>query len=79
MSLPRRAVVIARKLRKKQRVKLWAFGFAEMAALVGKSEQAVRLDVCRGRVDPSDLGSLLRWVEAQREKQARRSVRGSRG
>lgn len=71
MPVVRRKVRMARKLRPKQRGALWAYGYFELAVLAGKSEQAVRLDVMRGRVDPGDLGSIFDWMLRSRARRAR--------
>lgn len=66
-----RTVRLARKLRPKQRLKLFAYGYFELAMLSGKSEQAVRLDVMRGRVDPESLVSILDWATRCRARRDR--------
>lgn len=38
--------------------KLWAYGYAEIAAYLGATEAAVRLAVYEKRLDPSSLESL---------------------
>lgn len=44
--------------------KLWAYGYADLAILLGTSEEAVRQRVCRGDFDPGDLISV--WEFCQR-------------
>lgn len=41
--------------------KLWAFGYADFAALFGMTEEAVRQRVRRGAFDPSDLESIFQF------------------
>lgn len=41
---------------------LWAYGYADIAALVGKSEHAVRQDACREKFSPADLASVVAYV-----------------
>lgn len=42
----------------KQRRRSWSFGYAELAALLDMSEEAVRQVVVRGVLDPSSLASI---------------------
>lgn len=45
---------------------LWAFGRADLAALLGVSERALAGLLKRGAVDPTDLESLARaWAARQ--------------
>jgi hypothetical protein len=40
------------------RRKLWAYGYAEIAAFLGTTEAAVRVAIHRGHLDPGSLESL---------------------
>lgn len=44
--------------------KLWAFGYADLAHVLGCEEWAVRRQVQRGLLDPLDLVALARAVTA---------------
>lgn len=43
----------------RRRGRLWAYGYATLAALFGVEQQTVRLWVSQGRLDPGDLESIL--------------------
>lgn len=51
---------------RKGRPRLWAFGYADLAQLLGRSEAAVRQLVARGRIDPRDLASVCAAWRARR-------------
>lgn len=44
------------------RTKLWAFSVADLAALAGKSEGAVRRDIRDGALDPTNLVGVFAWA-----------------
>ena len=46
--------------------KLWAFGYATLADLLGLSEMAVRQLVKRARLNPKDLRSVVSFYLTQR-------------
>lgn len=57
----RRAVVVTGRAPKGAR--LWAFGYADLAALLGIGEGALRNQVSAGKLDPLDLESICReWA-----------------
>lgn len=61
MKLRRRTVSLPQGAPKRGR--LFAFGYPELAKLLGLSEAAVRKRVSRGRLDPSDLETICReWA-----------------
>jgi hypothetical protein len=43
-------------------VRVWGFCLEDISRAVGKSVMAVRKDVSRGKLDPRDLASLVRYV-----------------
>lgn len=51
---------------KRVRVRLWAFGYRDLAALLGVTEQRVRVLVSRGRLDPASLEGVCRYWEGRR-------------
>lgn len=56
----RREVVLHEPETGRRRGRLWAYGYATLAALYGVKEQTVRLWVSRGDLDPASLGDVLR-------------------
>lgn len=44
------------------RPRLWAYGYADLAALLGCTEKAVRHLVARERFDPACLESVMRMA-----------------
>jgi hypothetical protein len=66
---PRRAVTVCRHTRTGQafgsggHARLWAFSYADLAALLDTSTGAVRTLVAAGRLDPTSLESVCRaWA-----------------
>lgn len=55
--------------------RLWAYGYSDLACLVGKSEDAIRHDVLRGRVNPSDLASVVAYVNEAAVRANRRETK----
>lgn len=45
---------------------LWAFSYADLAKLLGVTEQRVRVLVSRGRLDPTSLEGVCRYWEGRR-------------
>lgn len=45
-----------------RKVKLWAFGYADLAAALGMGVGAVRMAVHEGRFDPADLSSVVAFA-----------------
>lgn len=43
-------------------LRLWAFGYADLAALLGMKEGTVRQAVAEGRLDPGDLVQLVAFA-----------------
>jgi hypothetical protein len=43
--------------------KLWAYSYEEIAEAAGTTVGAVRQAASLGQYDPSDLGSVSRWIE----------------
>lgn len=64
----RRTVYVSRHVPKPRKggaqPKLWAYGYVDLARLVGKSATAVRQDARRGRFNPADLASVVAYVGA---------------
>jgi hypothetical protein len=58
--------------------RLWAYGYSDLARLVGKSEDAVRHDVQRGRLDPADLASVVAYVNEAGVRATRREAKAQR-
>lgn len=60
----RRLVIVSdlvpRGRKGRQGVRLWAYGYADLAALYGVPEATVRSRVKRGKLKPGDLLSVLR-------------------
>lgn len=59
--LPPRRVIVSRLVRR-GRTRLWAYGYADLAMLLGVSEGAVRQLVRRGKLDPSSLASVVAFA-----------------
>lgn len=53
------------------RRKLWAYGYATLARLLGMTETAVRTAVTRGRFNPASLESVLLYQKARRDRRTR--------
>lgn len=70
MAVCRRHVTVTARVRR--RARLWAFGYADLAALFGMKEGAVRQAVCDGRFDPSSLESVLAFAAWRRAGHRRR-------
>lgn len=74
---PRRSVTLCNHVSKGKwqrtgHVALWAFGYADLAALFGVNEGAVRMMVQREQLDPRDLESVCRvWATRLARAQAR--------
>lgn len=61
----RRQVVVSAHCQKRDR--LWAFGYADLARLLGVTEERVRNMVCDNALDPGDLEQVCRaWQVRQR-------------
>lgn len=54
----RRLVEVSDRVLPNRSVRLWAFGYADLAAFLGMKEDAIRQAVNRGTFDPGDLSSL---------------------
>jgi len=60
----RRTVIESGLVPKGGRPRLWAYGYADLAALFETTPQAIRQRVLRGTLDPSDLEDICRaWYE----------------
>lgn len=68
--LPRRSVITSSPLRSGERLRLWAYGYADLAALLGTTEGAVRQLVRRGRLDPKDLRAVCEAWRAREDRPA---------
>jgi hypothetical protein len=62
----RRVVTVSSIAARRGRPRLWAFGYADLALLLGCSEGAVRQLVKRQRLDPRDLASICTAWRARR-------------
>lgn len=47
--------------------KVWGYSYTDIAQAAGTTEGAVRVAVYEGRLDPSDLASVVDWI-ARRTK-----------
>jgi len=57
-------VIESGKVPKAGRPKLWAYGYADLAALFETTEAGIRQRVVRGTLDPSSLEDICRaWYE----------------
>lgn len=56
----RRVVIESGLVPKAGRPRLWAYGYADLAVLLGTSVEGVRARVRRGTLDPSSLESICR-------------------
>lgn len=54
----RRLVDVSDRVLPSRSVRLWAYGYADLAAFLGMKEDAVRQAVNRGTFDPGDLTSV---------------------
>lgn len=54
--------------RRRGPVRLWAFGYADLAALLGVSERVVRGRVSTRKLDPADLGQVVDAANLERER-----------
>ena len=59
----RRRVLVSTRAHCKGRPRLFAFGYPDFAALVGRSEAAIRQVVRRGHLDPTDLASIVAFAQ----------------
>lgn len=71
----RRTVTLPTSSRGNHWVRLWAYGHADLAALLETSEGAVRQAVHEKRFDPSDLRSIVNYLL---ERKVRRPLRAQR-
>jgi len=45
---------------------MWAYGYADLAKLLGVTEQAIRQRVTRKQFDPGDLAAVCRaWAQSE--------------
>jgi prophage antirepressor-like protein len=57
-------VIESGKVPHKGRPRMWAFGYADLAELLGITEQSVRNMVAQGKLDPTSLEALCReWAK----------------
>jgi hypothetical protein len=49
------------------RRKLWAFGYADLGALLGLGHRAIGLAIEQGRLDPRDLASIASFWLSRRK------------
>lgn len=56
---PRRAVIVSNLVPRRGRPRLWGYGYADLALLLGCSEAAVRQLAARRVFDPACLGSVF--------------------
>jgi hypothetical protein len=47
---------------------MWAYGYADLAALFGMREGTVRQAAARGKFDPTRLESVVEFINARRSK-----------
>lgn len=70
MRRERRTVYLGKRVgrtRARAHTALWAFGLADLAALLGRSERTVRRLVATGALDPSDLAAVCaEWLARRR-------------
>lgn len=64
----RRYVIASKLIPRRGRPRIWAFGYADLARLLGCSEAAVRQLVKRERLNPKDLESVCSVWRARVEK-----------
>lgn len=57
-----RRVKASAAIPRKGRPVIWAFGYADLAVALGRSESAVRTLVYRKRFDPTDLVSVANYI-----------------
>lgn len=55
----------ARKLKGSNRTQLWAFGVADLAEVLGETEDWVRRKISFGAIDPSTLRGLAEAMRGQ--------------
>jgi hypothetical protein len=66
MPRSRRWVTYAGKAPRGGHSRMWAYGYAELARLLGTTEAAIRQRVARKQFDPGDLESVCRiWRNRQ--------------
>lgn len=63
----RRVVIESGLVPKAGRPLLWAYGYADLAALLGTTEEGVRSRVKRGSLDPSSLESIAQAWAGRRQ------------
>ena len=52
-----------------RRGRLWAYGYADLARLLGTTANAVRVSVARGRFDPGVLEEVcMRWLSTRKDE-----------
>jgi hypothetical protein len=61
----RRLVEVSDLVPPRRAVRLWAFGYADLASFFGMKEDALRQAVKRHAVDPSNLASVLAFKHAR--------------
>jgi hypothetical protein len=71
----RRMVTLCEGVSKARRsggpVRLWAYGYDSLAALLGTSTGALRQVISRGQLDPANLDSVCRyWLKRVEQPQA---------
>ncbi len=78
-SRSRRTVItsplVRRAGKRSGRLRLWAYGYADLALLFGISEGATRTAAYEGRFDPASLTSILAFAALCRQKADRRAAR----
>lgn len=67
--------LVRRAGKRSGRLRLWAYGYADLALLFGMSEGAVRTAAYEGRFDPASLASIFEYAARLREKAGRKTAR----
>ncbi len=63
----RRVVTLSALVPSGGRPQLWAYGYADLARLLGLSEAALRQRVRRGTFDPGDLAAVVEMAAKIRQ------------
>lgn len=67
----RLTVIPCDRVPRKGRSRLWAYGYADLAALLGTTEGAARQAVARGTLNPKDLRAVCEAWQAREARATR--------
>jgi hypothetical protein len=71
--LPRRGVIISDRVPRKGRPRIWGFGYADFAELLGTTPESARQLVLKGKFNPADLRSICEfWRNNPRYRKPRK-------